>query len=170
MKFYLIPARGSRKGIPVRVAADLFLIGSDEMCQLRSKQLPAEHCALILRENKLFVRDMGTGQATLVNGHAIGAGSEWPLHSGDYLEIGNLEFLVEFTEKNLSERNLEEWAAGCLDQDFSRDVYRDESITDSIPNNAAEAAAFLIDQLSAEKGSLKGRLHRHRKRLHRCPT
>ncbi len=159
MKFYLIVAKGRKKGMPIPIVADLFLIGSDDMCQLQSRHLPSEHCALILRDNKIYVRDMGTGSPTLVNGNAIAAGSEWPLHAGDRLEVGRLEFLIQFIEKNLSERDLEEWAASCLDEDSSRDVYRDESLTENIQSrNASDAAAFLIDQLNAEKGAIKGRL------------
>ena len=39
MKFYLIVAKGSRKGDVVKIDRDLFLIGSENMCQLRNKKL-----------------------------------------------------------------------------------------------------------------------------------
>jgi len=157
MKFYLIVAKGSKKGMPIPIAVDLFMIGSDKMCQLRSKQLPSEQCALIVREKKVFVRDMNSGESTLVNGTAIPIGSEWPVHAGDHLEVGSLEFLVQFHDKGLSQKDLEEWAASCLDQDSAR-IFDDPSFLDVGPTNAAEAAASIIDHLNAEKGEIRGRL------------
>src|SRR5271154_1068144 len=126
MKFYLIVAKGSKKGMPIPIAVDLFLLGSDRVCQLRAKQFPPEQCALIVRENKVYVRDMDSGISTLVNGTAIPSASEWPLHAGDRLGVGSLEFVIQVQERGLSQRDLEEWAASCLDQDTTRNVYQDE--------------------------------------------
>ena len=39
MKFYLIVAKGSKQGLPIPITVDLFLIGSDKMCQLRKRSL-----------------------------------------------------------------------------------------------------------------------------------
>jgi anti-anti-sigma regulatory factor len=159
MKFYLIVARGSKKGLPIPITVDLFILGSDRMCQLRAKQFPPEQCALIVRENKVFVRDMDSGATTLVNGTAIPPASEWPLHAGDHLEVGSLEFVIQVRERGLSQRDLEEWAATCLDQDNNRQVYHEESIKDeTIAMNAADAAASIIDRLNVEEGLLLGRL------------
>ena len=158
MKFYLIVAKGSKKGMPIPITVDLFLFGSDKMCQLRAKNFPPEQCALIVRENKVYVRDMGSGESTLVNGSAIPSASEWPLHAGDHLEVGNLEFVIQVHEKGLSQRDLEEWAASCLDQDSSRMVFQEESAGAPAPTNAADAAASIIDKLSIQKGLLMGRL------------
>ena len=71
MKFYLIVAKGSKQGLPIPIAIDLFLVGSDRMCQLRKKTLGPRHCAFVTRDKKVFVRDMDSGQPTLVNGAAI---------------------------------------------------------------------------------------------------
>src|SRR3974390_2021219 len=71
MKFYLIVAKGSKQGMPIPITVDLFLLGSDKMCQLRKKSLGPRHCAFVTREQKVFVRDMDSGQPTLVNGSAI---------------------------------------------------------------------------------------------------
>jgi anti-anti-sigma regulatory factor len=159
MKFYLIVAKGSKKGMPVEITADLFLIGSDKMCQLRAKQFPPEQCALVVRENKVYVRDMDSGKSTLVNGTAIPSAAEWPLHAGDHLEVGSLEFVVQFHEKQLSRRDLEEWAGSCLDQDTKRQIYYEETLINPVAaRNAADAAASIIDRINAEKGQIMGRL------------
>src|ERR1700677_1856217 len=157
MKFYLIVAKGSKKGLPIPITVDLFLLGSDKMCQLRAKQFPPEQCALIVRENKVYVRDMDSGESTLVNGTAIPSASEWPLHAGDRLAVGNLEFVIQVHERGLSQRDLEEWAASCLDQDSERYIYEDEIFL-PVHTNAADAAASIIDRLNVEKGQIKGRL------------
>src|SRR5262249_3531311 len=61
MKFYLIVAKGSRQGLPILVTVDLFLVGSDKMCQLRKRSLGLKHCAFVTRNKKVFVRDMDSG-------------------------------------------------------------------------------------------------------------
>src|ERR1700722_9297219 len=116
MKFYLIVAKGSKQGLPIPIAVDLFLIGSDRICQLRKRGLGAKHCALVTRDKKVFVRDMDSGHSTLVNGSAIPTGSEWPLHAGDRICVGPLEFLIKFREQGLSGKDLEEWAMRSLDE------------------------------------------------------
>ena len=58
---------------------------------------------------------MDSGNSTLVNGTAIPSASEWPLHAGDYLEVGSLEFQIQVREKGLSQKDLEEWASSCLE-------------------------------------------------------
>src|SRR5438093_449301 len=78
MKFYLIVASGKKRGMPIAVKVDLFTLGSDSVCQLRSK-LPGigpQHCALVTRENKVFVRDLDSGAETFVNGDPIPPGAE----------------------------------------------------------------------------------------------
>src|SRR4051812_49129535 len=110
MKFYLIVRSGPKKGMPIPISIDLFLLGSDKMCQLRNANLGLKHCAFVTREKKVFVRDFDSGHATLVNGTVIPPGEEWPLHAGDCIGVGNLEFIIQYREKPLSQRDLEEWA------------------------------------------------------------
>jgi anti-anti-sigma regulatory factor len=159
MKFYLIVAKGSKQGLPIPIAIDLFLIGSDRMCQLRKEGLGPKHCALITRGKKVFVRDFDSGHATVVNGTTIPSGEEWPLHSGDRIEIGSLEFLVQVREHALSQRDLEEWAASCLDDNHERqhllDVEDDEFHKHS---TASQAANAIIGRLQRQKGLVVGRL------------
>lgn len=167
MKLYLIVAKGKRKGFPIEIKVDLFLIGSDRMCQLRS-ELPGifpQHCAVVKKdERKVFVRDLDSGK-TIINGDLLPPGEEWPLHAGDRIEVGPLEFLVQFHEKQLSQRDAEEWALKALDEDNDR-MRSDEPELDDFGNphvarpneSAASAAASILDILQAQKGIVKGRL------------
>src|SRR5262245_3382407 len=90
MKFYLIVAKGRKQGLPIPISIDLFLIGTDRVCQLRvasSHRVGPQQCALVTRERKVFVRDLGADHPTLVNGSLVPPGEEWPLHAGDRLEV-----------------------------------------------------------------------------------
>jgi hypothetical protein len=157
MKFYLIVARGPKKGMPIPITIDLFLLGSDKICQLRNANLGLKHCAMVTRDKKVFIRDFDSGQPTLVNGTVVAPGDEWPLHAGDRIAVGNLEFMIQYREKALSQRDLEEWAAGCLDIDDQRELLDDDDDFHP-PTNASTAAQGIIDRLSAQRGLIKGRL------------
>ncbi len=114
MKFYLIVAKGRKQGMPIPITVDLFLIGSDKVCQLRKDNLGPKQCALVTRDSKVYARDMGSERPTLVNGVVIPPGEEWPLHAGDRIEVGSLHFMIQYREHGLSQRDLEEWASSCL--------------------------------------------------------
>jgi anti-anti-sigma regulatory factor len=166
LKLYLIVVKGKQQGLPIQIKHDLFLMGSEPVCQLRS-QLPGiggQHCALVNREGKVFVRDLGSGQDTTINGDLLPAGEEWAVHAGDRLQFGPLEFMIQFSEKQLSQRDTEEWALKCLDVVEEEDEEDEKEAGDEVealkrrPTTASAAAASIFDKLNAKKGVLKGRL------------
>ena len=158
MKFYLIVARGPKQGMPIPITIDLFLLGSDPECQIRNANLGAKHCAFVTRQKKVFIQDLDGGLPTLVNGAVISPGEEWPLHAGDRIAVGRLEFMIQYREKPLSQRDLEEWAARCLDIDEDRELGIEEDEELRPPSNASQAAQVIVDQLSAQRGVVRGRL------------
>ena len=166
MKYCLIVAKGKHQGLPIPVTIDLFMIGSDKMCQMRTKVdgVAGQHCMVVMRDKKVFIRDMGSEFSTLVNNEVVPTGEEWPLHGGDLIEVGPLEFMIQFTEKALSQRDMEEWALRCLDHshDQKRSAVEelDEVLSQSTRtyDNAASAANSILDQLSAKRGLVKGHL------------
>jgi anti-anti-sigma factor len=167
MKLFLIATKGKHQGTPIPIKADLFMIGSAKECQMRTK-LPgigAQHCCLITRDNKkVFVRDLDSGEPTMVNDELVPPGGEWPLHAGDRLVIGPLEFLIQFREKPLSQRDLEEWALKCLDDESVKgghEIYDEDDVFNPhnrTIHNAADAASVILDKLQARRGVVKGRL------------
>ncbi|MCI0462069.1 MAG: FHA domain-containing protein [Gemmataceae bacterium] len=164
MKLYLIVARGKRQGLVIPITIDLFMLGSSKVCQLRSG-LPGigpQHCALVTRERKAFITDMNSGEPTLLNGELVPPGDEWPLHAGDRLQVGPLEFLVQFREKPLSQRDLEEWALRCLDESgMIENEEPDEFVSaPAVPARItpSQAAAAILERLQARRGTVKGRL------------
>jgi anti-anti-sigma regulatory factor len=163
MKVYLIVASGKRKGFPILMQQNIFMLGSDGVCQLRSP-LPGiapRHCAVRIDERKVFVRDMGSDEGTIVNGARMPASEEWPLHKGDRIAVGPLEFMVQFTERVMKKNDAEEWALKCLDgQDDEREVLEDLELMQRKEDfaNASMAAQGILDRLSAQRGIVKGRL------------
>src|SRR5262249_23185576 len=96
-------------------------------------------------------------------------GEEWPIHAGDRLGLGPLEFMFQFNERQLSQRDAEEWALKSLDKEAARkgekDVPPEEDPESGVgvsapapPENASSAAASLLDKLTAQRGVVKGRL------------
>lgn len=164
MRLYLIVAKGKHQGMPILVKVDLFLMGSEKLCQLRSglPGIAPQHCAVVTRGHRAFVRDLGGGR-TLVNNEPVTAHSEWPLHKGDRLAVGPLEFLVEFHEKQLEHRDAESWARRSLDLQAQRDAQEEEEETvglyaEGAPDTAAAAAAAILGRLQLQKGIVHGRL------------
>lgn len=167
MKLYLIVAKGKHQGMPIPISVDLFMMGSDHCCQLRS-QLPgiaSRHCALVTRGKKVFVHDLG-GDKTLLNGELVPPGQEWPVHAGDRLVVGPLEFMIQFHEKQLSQKDAEEWALKALDTEAGKE-YKEEdegALDDSMPHaarppaTASASASAILDKLQAQKGVVVGRL------------
>jgi anti-anti-sigma regulatory factor len=161
MKYYLIVAnQGKNQGLPIPIKVDLFLVGSDPICQVRSRMagIGPQHCAIVSRERKVFLRDLDSGHDTILNGTALPAGAEWPLHPGDRLNVGPLEFMVQFHERALSQRDLEEWALRCLDVTREQEINDPDEIISKSYTNAADAAASILDMLQSKRGIVKGRL------------
>jgi anti-anti-sigma regulatory factor len=166
MKFYLIVTKGKHQGMPIPISVDLFLVGTAKECQLRSNRdgLAPQHCALITRDRKVFVRDLHSGEPTMVNGNLVPPGEECPLHKGDRIEIGPFEFMLQFREKALSQRDLEEWALRSLDENNERDKEREKFDDETAvverkgKVSPSQAAASILDILAARRGLVKGRL------------
>jgi hypothetical protein len=157
MKFFLVIAKGPRLGLPIHIDIDLFLLGSTPMCQLRSPHLAPRHCALVTRDNKVFLRDFEGGQSTYLNEEPMPPGAEYRLHAGDLIGVGPLEFIVEFGETELSQTDEEEWSATSLDTGGT-DTVLDEVEHSYGADNAQQAAAQILDRLTVLQGVVKGRL------------
>ena len=95
MKVSLIvksPGKMENKSIPV--PGSQFLIGRDPQCQLRpsSPLISNRHCALLVRGEKLFIRDLVSTNGTSVNDTRIQG--EVELRHDDKISVGPLHFAV----------------------------------------------------------------------------
>jgi pSer/pThr/pTyr-binding forkhead associated (FHA) protein len=80
------------KSLPINVAQ--FLIGRDPDCNLRpaSAMISKRHCAVIVKNGHVFLRDFGSTNGTFVNDEPVKG--EVELHNGDSLKVGPLSFKV----------------------------------------------------------------------------
>jgi len=85
---------GRNAGQEIAVRGRRFLIGRASDCHLRahSEQISRYHCAVLVENAGVFVRDYGSRNGTLVDGQRILDQTE--LRDGQRLRIGPLEFLV----------------------------------------------------------------------------
>jgi pSer/pThr/pTyr-binding forkhead associated (FHA) protein len=96
MQVKLVVAHGKHAGQEVTVAGPKFFIGRAEDCDLRpqSDLISRHHCALLVEDGYVAVRDFGSKNGTFVNEQRVKPQSE--LKSGDRLKVGPLEFEVQF--------------------------------------------------------------------------
>lgn len=74
------------------------VIGRGNDCDLRvlSNDVSRKHCQLVIAESAVAVRDLGSGNGTLINNQQIEPNVDAPLTSGDMVQIGPLVIKVEF--------------------------------------------------------------------------
>ena len=94
MEVKLLVIGGKHPGQAIPVQGPKFFIGRAEDCQLRprSEMVSRHHCAILLEEGFVAVRDFGSKNGTFVNGERVK--SEQELKAGDRLKVGPLEFEV----------------------------------------------------------------------------
>jgi hypothetical protein len=85
---------GKWRGKNILVKRLPFLIGRDSACHLRptSALVSNRHCVLLARGGKVYVRDLGSTNGTLLNGEKIT--DERELHTNDGLRVGSVDFDV----------------------------------------------------------------------------
>lgn len=85
------------------------VIGRGKDCDLRvlSNDVSRKHCQLVIAESAVAVRDLGSGNGTLINGQQIKPNVDAPLTSGDMVQIGPLVIKVEFDGAEIEPAMLE---------------------------------------------------------------
>lgn len=85
---------GSQEGKILAITLSQFLIGRDKQCQLRpaSPSISKRHCAVLIRDDKVFVRDFDSTNGTFVNDEPVKG--EVELSHKDQLRAGPLAFEV----------------------------------------------------------------------------
>jgi len=94
MQVMLRVIRGPSAGKEFKLPVDNFVIGRGEGCQLKPKSdmVSRKHCALAIRDSKLFLEDFGSKNGTHVNNERVEGTIE--IRMGDEIRVGPLEFLV----------------------------------------------------------------------------
>lgn len=92
----VVTVAGPNQGRAIPLPTSKFMIGRDPDCQLRptSQAVSKKHCAIEVRDDKVYVADIGSTNGTVVRGEIITG--EVEVKTGDALKIGPLEFRIEF--------------------------------------------------------------------------
>jgi pSer/pThr/pTyr-binding forkhead associated (FHA) protein len=90
---------GPLAGRTVAIGGTKLIIGREEDCQVRpeSEFISRHHCALLLDDYTLRIRDLGSKNGTSVNGRRIGSGETILLHD-DVVVIGEMTFAIDLGE------------------------------------------------------------------------
>jgi predicted component of type VI protein secretion system len=96
MKVSLVVASGAHQGKQIPLTGPQFLIGRDTQCHLRpaSQAISKKHCGLLVRDGKVYVKDFGSTNGTLVNDELV-KDTEVAVENGASLKIGPLDFLIQ---------------------------------------------------------------------------
>jgi len=94
MEAKLKVTNGAHAGRELPLKGPKFFIGRAEDCQLRPKSdlISRHHCVLLIDDDCLAIRDLGSRNGTLVNDEKVRGEQE--LSAGDALKVGPLEFEV----------------------------------------------------------------------------
>ena len=97
MDVKLIVVNGKNAGRAIPIASSKFFIGRAEDCHLRPRSdlVSRHHCALVVENGRVSIRDFGSKNGTLVNGQRVQP--EMELKNGDRLTVGSIEFKVELS-------------------------------------------------------------------------
>jgi pSer/pThr/pTyr-binding forkhead associated (FHA) protein len=137
MEVKLIVASGKNRGKEISLSGRQFLIGRGEGCQLRpaSERISRKHCAILVAEGRVIVRDLGSTNGTAVNKERIAGDRE--LKNGDKLNVGGvLEFDVQLTvevagKKGSKVHSIQEAAVRTVEKaaadDFDISLWLDEA-------------------------------------------
>lgn len=92
MKIKLKVLKGSNAGKEVKIPTPECLIGRSSDCHLRPKSdaISRRHCAIVVEEGAVKVRDFGSKNGTFINERRVDG--ELVVRSGDVMRVGPLSF------------------------------------------------------------------------------
>jgi len=91
----IVTAAGPNQGRAIPIGGAKFVIGRDPECNLRpaSQAISHKHCAVLVRDGKVFVLDLSSTNGTLVNDEVVSG--EVEVKHGDRLKLGPLDFKLD---------------------------------------------------------------------------
>lgn len=95
MKLSLVVTQGKPEGKEIPIRLPQFIIGRDPECHLRpsSPLISKRHCAILMRDSKVFLRDFDSTNGTLVNEKPLKG--EVELRDGDEVVLGPIGFRIK---------------------------------------------------------------------------
>lgn len=94
MRLSLQVTTGKAEGKVIPITVPQFFIGRDPQCHLRPNNpiISKRHCAVLVRADKAYVRDLDSTNGTFVNDERVTGERE--LHNDDLLKVGPLVFVA----------------------------------------------------------------------------
>lgn len=147
MNVSLVVAQGVHTGKVIPITMPQFLIGRDPHCNLRpaSPSISKQHCGVFVRDNKVFLKDYGSTNGTIVNGEPVSGERE--VANDDKLKIGPLEFVIKIqasVERPAVKAVPVAAAVGTTAASHSETVPASQTQPEFNPDDADQAAAFLL--------------------------
>jgi anti-anti-sigma factor len=140
-ELWLSISAGAARGRRIAVTGEQFVIGRDRSCNLRlgSPMVSKLHAALLRREGRVFLRDLGSTNGTILNGRPIRNG-EVEVQTGDRIQIGPIVATVltgpEVREAEPVEDQVIGWLRPEGDEHGTEQIGWDDTLT--IPTRDAE--------------------------------
>ncbi len=147
-ELWLSLSAGAARGRLIAVSGPRFVIGRDQSCNLRlgSPLVSKLHAALQRREGRVYLRDLGSTNGTILNGRPY-RNSEVEVHHGDRIQIGPIIATLATGPQQPESDHVEDQVAGWLrteqGDDRSEQIGWDDTLT--LPTRAA-------DELSTDGG------------------
>ena len=100
MHVALTVINGIHKGQQIPITKPTFLIGRGKHCQLRPmrEDVGREHCAILVRGDRVLLRDYGSTNGTILNKRTLVEG-EVAVSDGDVFDVGPLQFKLAITRE-----------------------------------------------------------------------
>jgi pSer/pThr/pTyr-binding forkhead associated (FHA) protein len=127
--------KGAQAGREISVPVSEFLIGRGEECHLRprSDAISRQHCAIIVGEKEVVMRDLGSKNGSYVNGERVEG--ERVVRAGDQIQFGPLQFEL-----------VTEHALGGPKKPAAKDVKEVAARTAAPSNDDLDIAQWLEDE------------------------
>ena len=129
---------GAAKGRSIAIYGPKFVIGRDRSCHLRlgSAMVSKLHCEIVLRQGRVFVRDLGSTNGTIVEGRTL-RDSEAEIRDGDRIQVGPVVCTLAVGEESTHRGPVEKMIAGWLQGEGSRppSLSRREPADDLVPDH-----------------------------------
>jgi len=152
---------GEGKDIPI--TKPNFIIGRDAKCHLRPKSdlVSRRHCAVIIKESRVFIFDFDSKNGTFVNDEQVEKQRE--LKMGDRLRVGTLELDVQVDHglggvkrsqvKDVKEAAKRTGGGGFDDDDVSAWLEEENEAERAQRMADPETRQFKIDEAAAEQAA-----------------
>jgi anti-anti-sigma factor len=133
-ELWLKIAAGAANGRWIAVSGDRFVIGRDQSCNLRSgsPMVSKLHAAILRRHGRVFLRDLGSTNGTIVNGRPY-RNHEVEVHEGDRIQVGPIVATIAAGPEQREGEHVEDQVVGWLrpesDENHAAQLGWDDTLT-----------------------------------------